>query len=34
MGIFQLGVAIPVDDVELLVAFLHTLTGRYDGKPL
>jgi cytochrome c peroxidase len=34
MGTYQLGVAIPVDDVALIVKFLRTLTGEYNGKPL
>jgi cytochrome c peroxidase len=34
MGLYQLGTAIPPADVELIVAFLRTLTGRYEGHPL
>lgn len=34
MGLYQLGTAIPSADVELIVAFLRTLTGRYEGQPL
>lgn len=34
MGKYQLGVVIPADDVALIVKFLHTLTGEYNGKPL
>lgn len=34
MGTYQLGVSIPQDDVTLIVKFLHTLTGEYNGKPL
>lgn len=33
MGKYQLGVAIPLSDVALIVAFLKTLTGEYAGKP-
>jgi cytochrome c peroxidase len=34
MGEYQLGVAIPSGDVALIVKFLRTLTGEYNGKPL
>lgn len=34
MGKYQLGVAIPDNDVARIVAFLRTLTGEYNGKPL
>ena len=34
MGAYQLGVAIPSDDVALIVKFLRTLTGEYNGRPL
>ena len=34
MGRYQLGVAIPSGDVALIVKFLRTLTGEYNGKPL
>ena len=34
MGKYQLGVFIPQEDVSKIVAFLRTLTGEYDGKPL
>lgn len=34
MGTYQLGVSIPQDDVTLIVKFLHTLTGEYNGQPL
>lgn len=34
MGKYQLGVDIPQADVQLIVKFLHTLTGEYEGKPL
>lgn len=34
MGEYQLGISIPPGDVALIVRFLHTLTGEYDGKPL
>lgn len=34
MGKYQLGIFIPSDDVSLIVMFLHTLTGEYNGKPL
>ena len=34
MGKYQLGVFIPPGDVTLIVKFLHTLTGEYNGKPL
>lgn len=30
MGRYQLGVAIPADDVALIVKFLHTLNGNYE----
>jgi cytochrome c peroxidase len=34
MGEYQLGIAIPSGDVALIVKFLRTLTGEYNGKPL
>ena len=34
MGKYQLGISIPEDDIARIVAFLHTLTGEYNGKPL
>lgn len=34
MAKYQLGRPIPQDDVNDIVAFLHTLTGEYQGKPL
>ncbi|MDO8414070.1 MAG: cytochrome-c peroxidase [Gallionellaceae bacterium] len=34
MGKYQLGIAIPAEDVAKIVAFLRTLTGEYDGRPL
>ena len=34
MGKYQLGIGIPADDVALIVKFLRTLTGEYNGKPL
>jgi cytochrome c peroxidase len=34
MGKYQLGILIPSDDVSLIVMFLHSLTGEYNGKPL
>lgn len=34
MGTYQLGIVIPADDVALIVKFLRTLTGEYNGKPL
>ena len=34
MGKYQLGLAIPGQDIDLIVAFLRTLTGEYQGKPL
>ena len=34
MGKYQLGIAIPADDVAKIVAFLRTLTGEYEGNPL
>jgi cytochrome c peroxidase len=34
MGKYQLGVVIPPDEVSLIVQYLRTLTGEYDGKPL
>jgi cytochrome c peroxidase len=34
MAQHQLGRPIPEQDVELIAAFLHTLTGQYRGKPL
>jgi cytochrome c peroxidase len=32
MGQYQLGVAIPRDDVALIVQFLHTLTGKLEAE--
>ncbi|MDJ0677053.1 MAG: cytochrome-c peroxidase [Calothrix sp. MO_167.B42] len=34
MGKYQLGVEIPQQDVDLIMKFLITLTGEYEGKPL
>lgn len=34
MGIYNLGVNMPENDVRLIVQFLGTLTGEYEGKPL
>ena len=34
MGKYQLGITLPAEDVARIVAFLHTLTGEYNGKPL
>jgi cytochrome c peroxidase len=34
MATYQLGRSIPPDDVDLIVQFLHTLTGTYQGKSL
>ena len=34
MGKYQLGIALPNEDVARIVAFLRTLTGEYNGKPL
>jgi cytochrome c peroxidase len=34
MGRYQLGRMLSDEDVELLVAFLNTLTGEYNGQPL
>ena len=34
MGKYQLGVDIPQEDVDLIIEFLKTLTGEYQGKPL
>lgn len=34
MGKYQLGIGIPGEDVALIVKFLRTLTGEYNGKPL
>lgn len=34
MGRHQLDVAIPQQDIVLIVNFLHTLTGQHRGKPL
>ena len=34
MAEYQLGRKIPEQDVDLLIAFLKTLTGEYQGKPL
>ena len=34
MGKYQLGLALPNEDVSRIAAFLRTLTGEYNGKPL
>ena len=34
MGRYQLGRQIPPEDVNLIVKFLETLTGEYEGRPL
>lgn len=34
MAKYQLGRPIPKKDIDLIVVFLHTLTGEYRGKPL
>ncbi len=34
MGIYNLGVNLPAQDIELLAKFLRTLTGEYEGTPL
>lgn len=34
MGLYQLGRIIPKTDIDLIVAFLHTLTGKWQGKEL
>lgn len=34
MGKYQLGVDIPQQDVDLIIEFLRTLQGEYQGKPL
>lgn len=34
MGKYQLGIALPNEDVSKIVAFLRTLTGEYNGQPL
>lgn len=34
MGRYQLGIPLPNEDVSRIVAFLLTLTGEYNGKPL
>ena len=34
MAAYQLGTSLPHEDVSRIVAFLRTLTGEYDGKPL
>ncbi|MBI4322919.1 MAG: cytochrome-c peroxidase [Candidatus Omnitrophica bacterium] len=34
MAKYQLGVSLTAREVELLVAYLNTLTGEYEGKPL
>ena len=34
MGRYQLGVEIPQNDVDLIMSFLRSLTGEYQGKPL
>ncbi|NEQ98013.1 MAG: cytochrome-c peroxidase [Cyanothece sp. SIO2G6] len=34
MGKYQLGIDIPDEDVDLLITFLQSLTGEYNGKPL
>ena len=34
MAQYQLGVVMPMEDLELIVKFLGTLTGQYRGEPL
>lgn len=34
MGRYQLGKTLSEEDIQLLVAFLHTLTGEWRGRPL
>jgi cytochrome c peroxidase len=34
MGYYQLGRQLPSSDIQHLVAFLRTLTGQYQGRPL
>ncbi|MBE9041134.1 cytochrome-c peroxidase [Oscillatoriales cyanobacterium LEGE 11467] len=34
MGQYQLGVDLPQEDVDLIMQFLITLTGEYQGKPV
>ena len=34
MMIYQLGIKVDNSEIELIVAFLKTLTGEYNGKPL
>ncbi len=34
MGEYQLGIQLPKDDIEAIVAFLHALTGNYRGRSL
>lgn len=34
MGKYQLGVDIPQEDVDLIMLFLRSLTGEYNGEPL
>ncbi len=34
MGKYQLGVEIPQNDVDLIMSFLRSLTGEYQGQPL
>ena len=34
MSRYQLGRQIPPDDLDLIVKFLETLTGEYEGRPL
>ncbi len=34
MGKYQLGVDIPQQDIDLIIEFLRTLQGEYQGKPL
>ncbi|MEW6313815.1 MAG: cytochrome c peroxidase [Pseudomonadota bacterium] len=34
MGRYQLGVELPAEHLDAIVAFLNTLTGEYGGKPL
>ena len=34
MGKYQLGLSLPEEDVASITAFLRTLTGEYNGKPL
>ncbi|MBQ7855840.1 MAG: heme-binding domain-containing protein [Alistipes sp.] len=34
MGTYQVGVSLSDDEEDKILAFLHTLTGEYEGKPL